>query len=138
MQITDPKNIKTVVCIALVNEDDYVLLCQRPRKKHLSGLWEFPGGKVEKGETPENAVIREVKEELNIDISQKCIAPLTFTEFDYKNFYLLLLLYVCRKWEGEPQSMENNLLKWVKPNMLRKYKMPPADDALIYSIQDLF
>ena len=138
MQITDPKNIKTVVCIALVNEDDHILICQRPPKKLLSGLWEFPGGKVEKGETPENAVIREVKEELNIDISQKCIAPLTFTEFDYKNFYLLLLLYVCRKWEGEPQSMENNLLKWVKPNMLRKYKMPPADDALIYSIQDLF
>ena len=138
MQITDPKNIKTVVCIALVNEDDHILICQRPPKKYLSGLWEFPGGKVEKGETPENAVIREVKEELNIDISQKCIAPLTFTEFDYKNFYLLLLLYVCRKWEGEPQSMENNLLKWVKPNMLRKYKMPPADDALIYSIQDLF
>ena len=90
------------------------------------------------GETPENALIREVKEELNIDISQKCIAPLTFSEFDYGDFHLLLLLYICRKWEGNPQSMEKNWLKWVKPNMLRKYAMPPADDALIYSIQDLF
>ena len=79
-----------------------------------------------------------VKEELNIDISQKCIAPLTFSEFDYGDFHLLLLLYICRKWEGNPQSMEKNLLEWVKPNTLRKYTMPPADDALIYSIQDLF
>ncbi len=86
------------------------MLSQRPLKKHLSGLWEFPGGKVEIGETPENALIREVKEELNIDISQKCIAPLTFSEFDYKDFHLLLLLYICRKWEGNPQSMEKNLL----------------------------
>ncbi len=138
MQTIDHKEIKTVVCVALVNEDDEILLSQRPPKKHLSGLWEFPGGKVEIGETPENALIREVKEELNIDISQKCIAPLTFSEFDYEDFHLLLLLYICRKWEGNPQSMEKNLLEWVKPNMLRKYTMPPADDALIYSIQDLF
>ena len=138
MQTTDHKNIKIVVCIALISENDQILISKRPPKKHLSGLWEFPGGKVETGETPENALIREIKEELNVDISQNCIAPLTFSEFDYNNFHLLLLLYVCRKWEGEPQSMEKNLLKWVKPNMLRKYKMPPADNALIYSIQDLF
>ena len=138
MQTIDHKEIKTVVCVAIVNEDDEILLSQRPPKKHLSGLWEFPGGKVEMGETPENALIREVKEELNIDISQKCIAPLTFSEFDYGDFHLLLLLYICRKWEGNPQSMEKNWLKWVKPNMLRKYAMPPPDDALIYSIQDLF
>jgi len=123
MQTTDHKNIKTVVCIALISENDQILISKRPPKKHLSGFWEFPGGKVEAGETPENG---------------NCIAPLTFSEFDYNNFHLLLLLYVCRKWEGEPQSMEKNLLKWVKPNMLREYKMPPADDALIYSIQDLF
>ena len=108
------------------------------KKKHLSGFWEFPGGKVEEGETPEKALIREVKEELNIDINNKCIAPLSFSEFDYNNFQLLLLLYICRRWDGEPMSMENNRLEWVKPNMLRDYKMPPADDALIYCLQDLF
>jgi 8-oxo-dGTP diphosphatase len=104
----------------------------------LSGFWEFPGGKVEECETPEKALIREVKEELNIDINDKCIAPLSFGEFDYKDFQLLLLLYVCRRWDGEPMSMEGNKLEWVKPNMLRDYKMPPADDALIYCLQDLF
>ena len=134
----DLKNLKIVVSIALINDEDEILLSKRPEKKHLSGFWEFPGGKVEKGEAPETALIREVKEELNVDINNKCIAPLSFSEFDYKQFQLLLLLYVCRKWDGHPTSMEENELKWVKPNMLRKYKMPPADDALIYCLQDLF
>ena len=138
MQIIDHKNLKTVVSIALINNENEILLSKRPEKKHLSGFWEFPGGKVEDGETPEKALIREVKEELNIDINDKCIAPLSFSEFDYKNFQLLLLLYVCRRWDGEPMSMESNKLEWVKPNMLRDYKMPPADDALIYCLQDLF
>ena len=138
MQIIDHKNLKIVVSIALINNENEILLSKRPKKKHLSGFWEFPGGKVEEGETPEKALIREVKEELNIDINDKCIAPLSFSEFDYKNFQLLLLLYVCRRWDGEPMSMENNKLEWVKPNMLRDYKMPPADDALIYCLQDLF
>ena len=138
MQIIDHKNLKIVVSIALINNENEILLSKRPKKKHLSGFWEFPGGKVEEGETPEKALIREVKEELNIDINDKCIAPLSFSEFDYKNFQLLLLLYVCRRWDGEPMSMENNRLEWVKPNMLRDYKMPPADDALIYCLQDLF
>ena len=138
MQIIDPKNIKIVVSIALINNYDHVLIAKRPHNKHLAGFWEFPGGKVEKDETPENALIREVKEELNVDINNKCIAPLSFSEFDYKNFHLLLLLYICRRWEGEPLTMEDNELKWVKPSMLRKYKMPPADDSLIYSLQDLF
>ena len=138
MQIIDPKNIKIVVSIALINNYDQVLIAKRPNNKHLAGFWEFPGGKVEKDETPENALIREVKEELNVDINNKCIAPLSFSEFDYKNFHLLLLLYICRRWEGEPLPMEENELKWVKPSMLRKYKMPPADDSLIYSLQDLF
>ena len=138
MQITDHKNLKIVVSIALINNENEILLSKRPKKKHLSGFWEFPGGKVEEGETPEKALIREVKEELDIDINDKCIAPLSFSEFDYNNFQLLLLLYVCRRWDGIPMSMENNKLEWVKPNMLRDYKMPPADDALIYFLQDLF
>ena len=138
MQIIDPKNLKLVVSIALINNYDQVLIAKRPNNKHLAGFWEFPGGKVEKDETPENALIREVKEELNVNINNKCIAPVSFSEFDYTNFHLLLLLYICRRWEGEPITMEENELKWVKPSMLRKYKMPPADDSLIYSLQDLF
>ena len=138
MLITDHKNLKIVVSIALINEVNEILLSKRPKKKHLEGYWEFPGGKIETNEAPEQALIREIKEELNIDINNKCIAPLSFSEFDYKEFQLLLLLYVCRRWEGDPMSMENNELKWVKPNMLRKYKMPPADDSLIYCVQDLF
>ena len=138
MPIIDHKNLKIVVSIALINNENEILLSKRPEKKHLSGFWEFPGGKVEEGETPEKALIREVKEELNIDINNKCIAPLSFSEFDYNNFQLLLLLYICRRWDGEPMSMENNRLEWVKPNMLRDYKMPPADNALIYCLQDLF
>jgi len=138
MQITGHKNIKIVVSLALINNADEILLSKRPKNKHLAGFWEFPGGKVETGEVPEIALIREIKEELDININNKCIAPLSFSEFTYKEFQLLLLLYVCRRWEGEPKSMESNELLWVKPNMLRKYKMPPADDALIFCIQDLF
>ena len=138
MLTTDHKKLQLVVSIALIDNQDQILISKRPPKKHLSGFWEFPGGKVEKNETPENAIIREVKEELNVDINNKCIAPLSFSEFDYKEFQLLLLLYVCRRWEGEPKSMEKNEIKWVKANMLRQFKMPPADDSLIYSLQDLF
>ena len=138
MPIIDHKNIKIVVSLALINDADEILLSKRPKNKHLEGFWEFPGGKVETGEAPEIALIREIKEELDININNKCIAPLSFSEFDYKEFQLLLLLYVCRRWEGEPKSMESDKIMWVKPNMLRKYKMPPADDALIYCIQDLF
>ena len=138
MLITDHKNLKIVVSIALINDINEILLSKRPKNKHLSGYWEFPGGKVETNDAPEKALIREIKEELNIDINNKCIAPLSFSEFDYKEFQLLLLLYICRKWEGEPMSMENNELLWVKPNLLRNYKMPPADDSLIYFVQDLF
>ena len=138
MPIIGHKNIEIVVSLALINDADEILLSKRPKNKHLAGFWEFPGGKVETGEVPEIALIREIKEELDININNKCIAPLSFSEFDYKEFQLLLLLYVCRKWEGEPKSMESNEIMWVKPNMLRKYKMPPADDALIFCIQDLF
>ena len=138
MPIIGHKNIKIVVSLALINDANEILLSKRPKNKHLAGFWEFPGGKVEAGEVPEIALIREIKEELGININNKCIAPLSFSEFDYKEFQLLLLLYVCRRWDGEPKSMESNKIMWVKPNMLRKYKMPPADDALIYCIQDLF
>ena len=127
-----------VALIGLINEKNEVLISLRKNRSEYNNFWEFPGGKVEEGETPEKALIREVKEELNIEINNKCIAPLSFSEFDYINFQLLLLLYVCRRWDGEPMSMENNKLEWVKPNMLRDYKMPPADDALIYCLQDLF
>ena len=138
MQIIGHKNIQIVVSLALINDANEILLSKRAKNKHLGGFWEFPGGKVETGEVPEIALIREIKEEINININNKCVAPLSFSEFDYKEFQLLLLLYVCRRWEGEPKSMEKNEIRWVKPNMLRKYKMPPADDALIYCVQDLF
>ena len=138
MLTTDHRKLQLVVSVALIDNNDQILISKRPNKKHLSGYWEFPGGKVEKNETPENAIIREVKEELDVDINNKCIAPLSFSEFDYKKFQLLLLLYVCRRWEGKPKSMEKNEIKWVKANSLRKFKMPPADDSLIYSLQDLF
>ena len=137
MQIIDPKQLIIVASVALINSDNQILIAQRPKEKHLSGLWEFPGGKVEKNESPENTLIRELKEELNVNINQKCVAPLTFSEFDYKEFNLLLLLYVCRRWDGDPESMENNPIKWVKSNKLREYKMPPADASLIYCLQDL-
>ena len=137
MQIIDPKQLIIVASVALINSDNQILIAQRPKEKHLSGLWEFPGGKVEKNESPENTLIRELKEELNVNINQKCVAPLTFSEFDYKEFNLLLLLYVCRRWDGDPESMENNPIKWVKSNKLRGYKMPPADDSFIYCLQDL-
>ena len=138
MPITGHKNFNIVVSLALINDADEILLSKRPKNKHLAGFWEFPGGKVETGEVPEIALIRDIKEELDININNKCIAPLSFSEFNYKEFQLLLLLYVCRRWEGEPKSMENNEIMWVKPSMLREYKMPPADDALIFCIQDLF
>ena len=105
---------------------------------YYPSFWGCFGGALNKRENYEKAIIREVKEELNVDVNNKCIAPLSFSEFDYKEFQLLLLLYVCRRWDGHPTSMENNKLKWVKPSMLRNYKMPPADDALIYCLQDLF
>ena len=129
---------KINVAAAIITKDNKYFIAKRNKNKHLGGFYEFPGGKQDVNETLQQTVIREIKEELNIDINDKCIAPLSFSEFDYKEFQLLLLLYICRRWEGEPKSMENNELKWVEPNMLRKYKMPPADDSLIYCVQDLF
>jgi len=135
--MTDQKPVLLVVACALVDADRRVLIAQRPLDKNMGGLWEFPGGKVETGETPEAAIIRELKEELDIDTKQACLAPLTFASFSYEKFHLLMPLYVCRKWQGTPRSLEHSALKWVKPQLLRDYPMPPADEPLIAHLCDL-
>ncbi|WP_099824928.1 8-oxo-dGTP diphosphatase MutT [Oceaniglobus indicus] len=131
--------MKTVLvsAVALVDVDGRVLVAQRPPGKTMAGLWEFPGGKVEPGETPEAALIRELHEELGIDTWQSCLAPLTFASHGYDDFHLLMPLYVCRRWKGIPQAREGQTLKWVRPNDLRDYPMPPADIPLIAMLRDL-
>lgn len=126
-----------VVALALVDSDDRVLLAQRPAGKSMAGLWEFPGGKVEPHETPERAVIREVKEELDIDVEQSCLAPLTFASYSYQDFHLLMPLYVCRIWGGVARNMEGQVLKWVRPVAMDDYPMPPADAPLVAHLRDL-
>jgi len=130
------KTIFVVAC-ALVDADRRVLIAQRPQGKQLAGLWEFPGGKVEAGETPEAALIRELSEELGIETKEACLAPLTFASHSYESFHLLMPLYVCRKWSGTPIAHEHAALKWVRPNALRDYPMPPADEPLIAPLCDL-
>jgi 8-oxo-dGTP diphosphatase len=120
----------------LIDADGRVLLAQRPEGKSLAGLWEFPGGKVEHGETPEAALIRELKEELDIDTWASCLAPLTFASHSYEDFHLLMPLFACRKWQGTVRSLEGQRLAWVKPNALRDYPMPPADLPLIPILRD--
>ena len=120
-----------VAACALVDADGRVLLAQRPQGKSMTGLWEFPGGKVESGERPEQSLIRELKEELGIDVKEECLAPLTFASHLYPDFHLLMPLYVCRRWEGIVEARETQRLKWVRPNDLRSYPMPPADEPLI-------
>jgi len=126
-----------VVAVALVDPDGRVLLAQRPEGKSLAGLWEFPGGKVDPGERPEQALIRELKEELGIDTEASCLAPLSFASHSYDDFHLLMPLWVCRKWDGIAQPREGQTLKWVRPNDLRDYPMPAADVPLIPVLQDL-
>jgi 8-oxo-dGTP diphosphatase len=126
-----------VVACALVDEDRRVLIAQRPEGKALAGLWEFPGGKLDPGERPEAALIRELKEELGITVKEACLAPLTFASYAYDDFHLLMPLYVCRRWEGSVTPREGQQLKWVKPNKLREYPMPPADEPLIPMLIDL-
>jgi 8-oxo-dGTP diphosphatase len=126
-----------VAACALVDADGRVLLSQRPEGKSMAGLWEFPGGKVEAGETPEASLIRELGEELGIDVSASCLAPLTFASHAYEGFHLLMPLYVCRRWKGIPQAREGQTLKWVWPNKLREYPMPPADVPLVAALTDL-
>ena len=129
--------ILLVAAAALVDVDGRVLIAQRPDGKHLSGLWEFPGGKVCDGETPEQALIRELREELGIDVTEACLAPLTFASHAYDEFHLLMPLFVCRRWEGTVTPREGQALKWVAPARLREFPMPPADAPLIPMLRDL-
>lgn len=126
-----------VVACALIDADNRVLVAQRPEGKSLAGLWEFPGGKLEAGERPEPALIRELEEELGITVKEDCLAPLTFASFAYPEFHLLMPLYICRRWEGQVSSREGQLLKWVRPGKLRELAMPPADEPLIPHLVDL-
>lgn len=128
--------ILLVSAVALIDGEGRVLLAQRPEGKSLAGLWEFPGGKVEPGETPEAALIRELKEELGIDTWRSCLAPLTFASHSYDDFHLLMPLFACRRWEGIPTPQEGQVLEWVKPGRLRDYPMPPADLPLIPVLRD--
>ena len=126
-----------VAAVALVDADRRVLIAQRPEGKSLAGLWEFPGGKLEAGETPEVALIRELEEELGISTKSACLAPVSFASHSYETFHLLMPLYVCRKWQGTPVAREHAALKWVCPQALRDYPMPPADEPLIAALCDL-
>ncbi len=126
-----------VAACALIDADKRVLIAKRPTGKAMAGLWEFPGGKVEDGETPEDTVIRELYEELSVRVTKPCLAPLTFASHDYLEFHILLPLFVCRRWEGTPVPQEAQEIKWVRANRLRDYPMPPADEPLISHLADL-
>ncbi|ARC87234.1 8-oxo-dGTP diphosphatase MutT [Rhodovulum sp. MB263] len=128
--------IVLVAAVALIDADGRVLLAQRPAGKSMAGLWEFPGGKIEPGETPEAALKRELKEELGIDTWESCMAPLTFASHSYDDFHLLMPLFACRKWQGQPQAREGQVLKWSHAKDLRDFPMPPADIPLIPVLQD--
>ena len=129
--------IVLVAACALVDADGRVLIAQRPPAKTMAGLWEFPGGKIEDGERPEQTLIRELREELGIVVSEACLAPLTFASHSYADFHLLMPLYVCRRWAGTVTAMEGQRLAWVKPNRLRDYDMPPADVPLVSHLMAL-
>jgi 8-oxo-dGTP diphosphatase len=126
-----------VVACALIDADRRVLIAQRPEGKTLAGLWEFPGGKIDAGERPEAALIRELNEELGIAVKEACLAPLTFASFAYPDFHLMMPLYVCRRWDGFVEAKEHQALKWVFPKKMRDYPMPPADAPLIPALIDL-
>ncbi|MEM5583765.1 8-oxo-dGTP diphosphatase MutT [Roseibium sp. AS2] len=123
--------IVLVAACALVDTDGRILLAQRPEGKSMAGLWEFPGGKIEAGERPEETLIRELDEELGIEVNEACLAPLTFASHSYEDFHLLMPLFICRRWTGMPQGRENQALKWVRAARLRDYAMPAADEPLI-------
>jgi len=131
------QKIVLVVACALVDADGRVLMAQRPEGKSLAGLWEFPGGKMEPGETPEDALIRELREELGIEVAKACLAPLAFASHTYTDFHLLMPLYVCRRWQGTVQPVEGQALEWVRPARMRDYPMPPADEPLVAALRDL-
>ena len=130
-------NIVLVAACALVDPDGRVLLAQRPEGKPMAGLWEFPGGKVETGERPEETLIRELEEELGIVVKEACLAPLTFASHTYPDFHLVMPLYVCRRWDGIVTAKEGQGLAWVRPNRLREYPMPPADVPLVAHLTTL-
>jgi 8-oxo-dGTP diphosphatase len=130
-------NVTLVVACALVDADRRVLIAQRPEGKPLAGLWEFPGGKVDPGERPEQTLIRELHEEIGITVREACLAPLTFASYAYEDFHLLMPLYICRRWDGEVIAREGQKLAWVRANKLRGYPMPPADIPLIPPLIDL-
>jgi 8-oxo-dGTP diphosphatase len=131
------RSLLIVVACALLDADRRVLITQRPPGKQMAGLWEFPGGKIEPGERPEEALIRELREELGIEVREACLAPLTFASHAYDDFVLLMPLYVCRRWSGTVEGREGQVLKWVPPARLRDYPMPPADEPLIPALIDL-
>jgi 8-oxo-dGTP diphosphatase len=128
--------IVLVAAVALIDTDGRVLIARRPEGKALAGLWEFPGGKLAEGETPEAALIRELKEELGIDVSAACLAPFAFASHAYETFHLLMPLYLCRRWQGEPTPREGQELAWVRPMRLAEYPMPPADVPLVAQLRD--
>jgi 8-oxo-dGTP diphosphatase len=136
-QADGPLPVVLVVAVALVDADGRVLLAQRPAGKPMAGLWEFPGGKPKGGEAPETALVRELEEELGIDTSESCLAPLTFASHRYERFHLLMPLYVCRVWKGIAHGKEGQALKWVRPERLGDYPMPPADTPLIPVLREL-
>jgi 8-oxo-dGTP diphosphatase len=131
-----PRLLLVSAC-ALIDPDNRVLIARRPEGRSLAGLWEFPGGKVEEGETLEEALIRELDEELSVTVTKPCLAPLTFSTYDYPEFHLLLALFICRRWEGSPVAKEAPEIKWVRASRLREYPMPPADAPLISHLADL-
>jgi 8-oxo-dGTP diphosphatase len=135
--VTSPRKLLLVAAVALVDADGRVLIAQRPEGKQLAGLWEFPGGKVEPGERPEETLIRELAEELGIVVKEACLAPLTFASHAYETFHLLMPLYICRRWDGFVEAREGQALKWVRPARLRDYPMPPADEPLIPALIDI-
>jgi 8-oxo-dGTP diphosphatase len=132
-----PLSVVLVVACALIDADGRVLIAERPGGKSMAGLWEFPGGKIEPGERPEETLIRELREELGITVREACLAPLAFASHTYETFHLLMPLYVCRRWEGMVEPREGQRLAWVRPNRLRDYPMPPADLPLIAHLTGL-